>query len=86
MDKSSGLRKTVLLKRYHFDLILALVGVPDQYKLAAVQHIVVSDSLNFWDSFEEIDQEDCKLLHVYELALLLVVAHLVECAYETFVK
>ena len=74
-----------MLKRYHFDLILALVGVPDQYKLAAVQHIVVSDSLNFRYSFEEIYREDCELLYVDQLALLLIVAHLVECADETFV-
>ena len=96
-----GFAKSILLKGYNFDLILAFLGVSNENKLGRVKNKMFVDCINLAYLLEKIDHEDGKLLHLDELVVL--VAHfsklipqganwshkgmvLVECADESFVE
>ena len=82
-----GFAKSILLKGYNFDLILAFLGVSNEDKLGRVKNEMFVDCIDLAYLLEKIDHEDGKLLHLDELVVL--VAHfskLVECADESFVE
>ena len=79
------LAERILLKWHHLDLILALLGVPDQDKLARVEYKVFKDGVNLSDLVEKVNEKNSQLLHIDQLALLIFVhLHVIVCAHKAF--
>ena len=80
------LAERILFEWHHLDLVFALLGVPDQDKLARVEYKVFKDGVNPTDLIEKVNEKDSQLLHIDQLALLIFVhLHVIECAHKAFI-